>query len=135
MHARLEISVPESQRSLFDRDVSGVYTLIDKCGTANSALHKREPTAQDGNLPPIFLLLDPTRCGEPSGDSFVFSTSTRRYEYGESRPIIAMLDPKWRQSDVEGTQNVKCLIPCKWIEASAVKLMVGFNLFVRRKLC
>ena len=135
VHARLEISVPESQRSLFDRDVSGVYTLIDKCGTANSALHKREPTAQDGNLPPIFLLLDPTRCGEPSGDSFVFSTSTRRYEYGESRPIIAMLEPKWRQSDVEGTQSVKCLIPCKWIEASGVKLMVGFTLFVRRKLC
>ena len=65
----------------------------------------------------------------------MFSTSTRRYEYGESRPIIAMLEPKWRQSDVEGTQSVKCLIPCKWIEASGVKLMVGFNLFVRRKLC
>ncbi|RDX49190.1 hypothetical protein OH76DRAFT_561350 [Lentinus brumalis] len=122
VHARLEVSVPEEQRSFFDRDISGLYTLIDKCGTANSALHKREQTAQDGNLPPVFLLLDPTRCGEPSGDSFVFSTSTRRYEYGESRPIIAMLEPKWRQSDTEGTQNVKCLIPCKWVEASAVKL-------------
>ncbi|RPD59037.1 hypothetical protein L226DRAFT_489066 [Lentinus tigrinus ALCF2SS1-7] len=122
VHARLEVSVPESERSLFDRDISGVYTLIDKCGTANSALHKREQSAQDGNLPPIFLLLDPTRCGEPSGDSFVFSTSTRRYEYGESRPIIAMLEPKWRQSDIEGTQSVKCSIPCKWVQASAVKL-------------
>ncbi len=127
VHARLEVSVPVEQRSFFDRDISGLYTLIDKCGTANSALHKREQTAQDGNLPPVFLLLDPTRCGEPSGDSFVFSTSTRRYEYGESRPIIAMLEPKWRQSDTEGTQNVKCLIPCKWVEAPAVKLTVGIH--------
>ncbi|KAI9062495.1 hypothetical protein FKP32DRAFT_1593141 [Trametes sanguinea] len=122
VHAQLDVQVPEEHRALFDRDVSGTYTLIDKCGTANSALHKRTQTEADGNLPPIFLLLDPTRCGEPNQDSFVFSTSTRRYEYGESRPIIALLDPKWRQSDIEGTQNVKCSVPCRWIESAAVKL-------------
>ncbi|KAI0773312.1 hypothetical protein BD413DRAFT_541087 [Trametes elegans] len=123
VHARLDVHVDAEHRSLFDRDISGSYTLIDKCGTANSALHKRAQTDAEGNLPPIFLLLDPTRCGEPSGDSFVFSTSTRRYEYGESRPIIALLDSKWRQSDTEGTQNVKCIVPCRWVEATSVKLM------------
>ncbi|KAI0372611.1 hypothetical protein BV20DRAFT_1119632 [Pilatotrama ljubarskyi] len=122
VHARLEVRVPEAHRALFDRDVSGSYTLIDRCGTANSALHKRAQTKADEGLPPIFLLLDPTRCGEPSGDSFVFSTSTRRYEYGESRPIAALLDPKWRQSDVEGAQTVKCIVPCRWTEAEDVKL-------------
>ncbi|KAI0333863.1 hypothetical protein GY45DRAFT_1432004 [Cubamyces sp. BRFM 1775] len=122
VHAQLEVRVPEAQRSLFDRDISGTYTLIDKCGTANSALHKRTSTKADGKLPPIFLLLDPTRCGEPSQDSFVFSTSTRRYEYGESRPLIALLDPKWRQSDREGAQTVKCIVPCHWVEAKDVKL-------------
>ncbi|KAI8996425.1 hypothetical protein BD414DRAFT_477931 [Trametes punicea] len=122
VHAQLEVHVPRSHRTLFDRDISGTYTLIDKCGTANSALHKRAPTDADGNLPPIFLLLDPTRCGEPSQDSFVFTTSIRRYEYGESRPIIALLDSKWRQSDIEGTQNVKCIVPCHWVEAADVKL-------------
>lgn len=126
VHAQLEVTIPEDQRALFDRDISGVYTLIDKCGTANSALHKRALTVQDEHLPPIFLLLDPTRCGDPTQDSFVFSTSTRRYEYGESRPIIAYLDPKWRQSDIEGTENVKCNIPCRWIEASDVKLTVSY---------
>ena len=125
VHAQLEITVPDEQRALFDRDISGVYTLIDKCGTANSALHKRASTDNDAHLPPIYLLLDPTRCGEASGDSFVFSTSTRRYEYGESRPIIAVLDPKWRQSDVEGTQNVKCILPCRWVAASDVRLTVS----------
>ncbi|CDO78139.1 hypothetical protein BN946_scf184710.g4 [Trametes cinnabarina] len=122
VHAQVEVRVPKDHRAIFDRDISGTYTLIDKCGTANSALHKRAQTDADGTLPPIFLLLDPTRCGEPSQDSFVFSTSTRRYEYGESRPIIAMLDPKWRQSDVEGPQNVKCIVPCRWVEAAKVKL-------------
>ncbi|KAJ3001346.1 hypothetical protein NUW54_g6485 [Trametes sanguinea] len=63
VHAQLDVQVPEEHRALFDRDISGTYTLIDKCGTANSALHKRTQTEADGNLPPIFLLLDPTRCG------------------------------------------------------------------------
>ena len=125
VHAQLEISVSADQVVLLDRDVSGTYQLIDKCGTANSALHKRVSTKDDAHLPPIFLLLDPTRCGDASQDSFVFSTSTRRYEYGESRPIIALLDPKWRQSDVEGTQDVKCTVPCRWIEASNVRLVVS----------
>ncbi|PIL24715.1 hypothetical protein GSI_12601 [Ganoderma sinense ZZ0214-1] len=124
VHAQLEVRIPAGAASaqLFDRDVSGTYTLIDKCGTANAALHKRVPAEGDVNLPPIFLLLDPTRCGQPSGDAFVFSTSTRRYEYGESRPIIATLEPKWRQSDVVGVQHVKCILPCRWVEAKDVKL-------------
>ncbi|KAI0831805.1 hypothetical protein BC628DRAFT_1311075 [Trametes gibbosa] len=123
VHAQVEVRVPAAAREQFDRDISGSYTLIEKCGTANSALHKRTQTGKDKNLPPIFLLLDPTRCGEPSGDSFVFSTSTRRYEYGESRPLIAMLDSKWRQTDVEGAQTVKCIIPCLWTEAADVRLI------------
>ncbi|KAI0675815.1 hypothetical protein C8Q78DRAFT_1006678 [Trametes maxima] len=105
VHAQLDVRVPAEHRALFDRDISGNYTLIDRCGTANASLHKRTPTAADGNAPPLFLLLDPTRCGEPTEDSFVFSTSTRRYEYGESRPI-----------------TVKCIVPCKWVEATDVKM-------------
>ena len=51
---------------------------------ANAALHKRMSTQANAHLPrALFLLLNPTCCGEPSQDSFVFSTSTSRYEYGE----------------------------------------------------
>ena len=130
VHARLEVRVPPEAQSSFDRDVSGTYTLIDRCGTANAALHKRAPKEGEGNLPPVFLLLDPTRCGEPSGDAFVFSTSTRRYEYGESRPILATLEPKWSQSDVVGVQHVKCILLCRWAEAADVKLTVRLVCFL-----
>ena len=125
VHAQLEVSVPPEYLALLDRNISGTYRLIDQCGTANSALHKRVPAEADAHLPPIFLLLDPTRCGDGSQDSFVFSTSARRYEYGEARPIIALLEPKWRQSDVEGTQTVTCIFPCRWVDASDVKLTVS----------
>ena len=136
VHAQLEVSAPEDQVGLLDRDISSTYVLTDKrCGTANSALHKRVSTQADVHLPPPALLLDPTRRGEPSHwqGSFVFSTSTRRYEYGETRPIIASLEPKWRQSDVQGTQNVKCVVPCRWAETADVKLAV--SVYHRSALC
>ena len=82
-------------------------------------------TQADAHLPPLFPVLDPTRCGEPSQDLFVFSTSTRRYEYGGTRFIIALLDPKWPQSDVQDTQNVKCVDPGRWAETANVKLAVS----------
>ena len=133
VHAQLEVRVPAGAAGarLFDRYVSGTYTLIDKCGTANAALHKRAQMEGEGNLPPIFLLLGPTRCGDPNGDEFAFSMSTRRYEYGESRPIIATLEPKSRESDTVGVQKVKCILPCRWVEANDVKLMVCFPTFLR----
>ncbi|CCM02539.1 uncharacterized protein FIBRA_04641 [Fibroporia radiculosa] len=125
VNSRLEISVSEEDIEHFDRDISGVYTLLDKCGTANSALHKRSLEPADGNLPPLFLLMDPTRCGDPDDDCFVISISKRRYEYGETRPLICQFDSKWRQSDAHDTQSVKCYIPYKWVEASDVYLMAA----------
>ncbi|KAI0272498.1 hypothetical protein BC834DRAFT_817628 [Gloeopeniophorella convolvens] len=120
--SKLEISVPEGDVSHFDRDISGTYELLDKCGTANNALHKKVSTASDASLPPLFLLLDPTRSGKPSDDAFAFSTSTRRYEYREARPIFARLQSSWRQSDKAGPQRVSCTIPQKYVLAKEVGL-------------
>ncbi|KAH8091667.1 hypothetical protein BXZ70DRAFT_952767 [Cristinia sonorae] len=122
VHSRLEISVPTDEVKKFDRDLSGVYVLHDKCGTANGALHKRIPAASDKDLPPVFLFLDPTRCGDPKADKFVFSISKRRYEYGEARPILGQLASSWRQSDIEGTREVKCEMPYTWTTSSKVRL-------------
>ncbi|KAH7890853.1 hypothetical protein F5I97DRAFT_1923345 [Phlebopus sp. FC_14] len=122
VYSRLQISVPKDKVSLFDRDISGTYVLLDKCGTACGALHKNESDPDDEDLPPLFMMLDPTRCGNPNEDSFVFSTSTRRYEYGEFRPIICKLAASWRQSDVEGEQSVACHVPVRWVASVAVKL-------------
>ncbi|KAJ3557316.1 hypothetical protein NM688_g1536 [Phlebia brevispora] len=127
VHSRLEIKIPDADIAKFDRDISGVYVLLDKCGTANSALHKRIATPADAHQPPVFMLLDPTRCGPSEEDAFTFSTSIRRYEYGETRPVICSLDPKWRQSDVEGTQDVTCRIPCKWTASPEVSLTAAAN--------
>jgi hypothetical protein len=124
VHSQLKIDVPSESISEFDRDISGTYTLLDKCGTANSALHRRSQVEGEKDLPPLFLLMDPTRCGTASLDCFVVSTSKRRYEYGESRPIICKLDSKWRQSDVEGVEDLDCQIPVKWISVDTVTLEV-----------
>ncbi|KAG2365027.1 hypothetical protein BDR07DRAFT_1449967 [Suillus spraguei] len=122
VHSQLHINIPESQMSHFDRDISGVYVLLDKCGTANGALHKKLPSDDDASLPPLFMMLDPTRCGNPAEDPFVFTTSMRRYDFGEFRPIICKLDPSWRQSDVQGEQRVKCHVPLHWMNSESVKV-------------
>jgi hypothetical protein len=123
VHSSLKIAVPEDEVGLFDRDISGTYDLLEKCGTANGALHKRRPTDGETNLPSVFMLLDPHRTDD-SEDCFVFSISNRRYEYGETRPIICKLDSSWRQSHKEDEESVTCSIPWKWISTENVTLKV-----------
>jgi hypothetical protein len=124
VHSQIKISLPVDDVSKFSRDISGVYTLLEKCGTANSALHKKVPTENEANLPPLFMLLDPTRCGEADKDHFVFSISKRRYEFGETRPIICRLDHMWRQSNKDGQEEVSCYLPCKWTKAETIRMQV-----------
>ncbi|KAF9045664.1 hypothetical protein BDZ89DRAFT_1058637 [Hymenopellis radicata] len=116
---QLQVTVRTEDLKNFDRDISGVYTLLEQCGTANGALHKRELEGEA--LPPLFMLLDPHRTND-SEDSFVFSTSRRRHQFGESRPIIAKLFSKWRPSSEEGPQTVQCCIPFMWVASSNVSL-------------
>ncbi|KAJ7130633.1 hypothetical protein C8R44DRAFT_872419 [Mycena epipterygia] len=119
VHSKLQITVSPDAVGKFDRDVSGIYTLFDKCGTANGALHKKEMT-KDDTLPPLFLLMHPQRTSEDD-DCFAFSISRRRYAYGESRPIIALLDPKWRQSSDKHPKQVACRVPI-WMTTESVRL-------------
>lgn len=125
VNSQLEISVGAKDLVHFDRDISGEYVLLDKCGTANSALHKKVTNDKDAHLPPLFLFLDPTRCGDPSDDSFVISTSKRRYEYGETRPLICQFESKWRQSDTDEKEAIRAHIPYKWTGAPSVRLAVS----------
>jgi len=127
--SQLEVSVPSEDVIHFDRDISGTYVLLDKCGTANNALHKKIASTEDAALPPLFLLLDPTRSGKPTDDAFAFSTTIRRLEYRETRPIFARLQPSWRQSSKEGPQRVSCVIPQKYVPADGVSLQVCFPFY------
>ncbi|KAL4062601.1 hypothetical protein J3A83DRAFT_4381778 [Scleroderma citrinum] len=124
VHSHLSISVPDEHKSLFDHDISGTYALLDKCGTACGALHRRMEGSDDDSLPALFMMFDPTRCGDPKDDAFVFTTSIRRYEYGEFRPIVGKLVSSWRQSDVQGDQSVVCHVPVLWTDSNDVTLQV-----------
>lgn len=125
--SQLEVSVPREDVVHFDRDIVGTYVLLDKCGTANNALHKKVATKEETDLPPLFLFLNPTRSGQPSDDPFVFSTTIRRLEYRETRPIFARLHPSWRQTSKDGPQRVSCVIPQKYVFADGVSLEVCFT--------
>ena len=127
VHSHLKVTVPADKVSLLDRDISGTYALLDKCGTACGALHKREATAEDTELPPLFMMLDPTRCGDPKDDAFVFTTAIRRYDYGEFRPIVCKFPGSWRQSDVQGDQSVTCHVPVQWVYSDKVSLQVSLH--------
>lgn len=121
----LQITLENPDDSPFDRDIQGRYVWLDKCGTANSALHKRIPRDEEAHLPPLFLLLDPIRTGPPEADSFVISIDMRRYQYGEKRPVIATLDSSWRQSSKSEYASVPSEAPCQWVHAPDVSLQVG----------
>ncbi|KAF9240628.1 hypothetical protein BU15DRAFT_73858 [Melanogaster broomeanus] len=122
VHSHLKITVPKDKIPLLDRDISGTYALLDKCGTACEGLHKRETTPNDSELPPLFMMLDPTRCGDAKEDAFVFTSTIRRFDYGEFRPIVCKLAASWRQSDVQGDRSVNCRVPILWVTSDVVSL-------------
>ena len=118
---QLSITLEEPTRvDRFDRDVQGTYLYLPKCGTASASLHKQikdiSGNVPDPEKPELFFFLDPTRCREPSRDLFVFSTSKHRLEFKEYRPVLASLDPSWRQSDAVN-KKVKCHIFFEWVTA------------------
>jgi len=127
VYSQLRISVDEdSEASVLERDIAGLYDLFDRCGTANSGLHKKEPTTDEIDLPPLYFFLDPLRCADPTEDPYVFSISKIRYEFGEMRPIICALDPKWRQiTAVDGKHSkVGAHVSSVWSKSKEVALQV-----------
>ncbi|KIY49972.1 hypothetical protein FISHEDRAFT_40207 [Fistulina hepatica ATCC 64428] len=122
----VHVRVPEASRVDFDRDISGDYRLLPRCGTANGALHKRMPGLGDEDLPPLYMLYDPHRTRNDR-DCFVFSISKRRYEYGESRPVVAKMVPSWKQPDTAAEKTAKCCLPVKWMKVDSVRLEVGMH--------
>lgn len=115
--SHLRVNVPEEEKLVLDRDVSGDYRLLPNCGTAQGALHIRDDNP-DGR-PPIYFFLDQMRTGDAVNDSFVFSEDHRRLGYGEVRSIIAKFDPSWRQSAVDGPKNVTVLVHGQWVAVEA----------------
>ena len=134
VYSQLRISIDEdsAESSVLERDIAGLYTLFDRCGTANGGLHKKEPAADEVDLPPLYFFLDPIRCADPTEDPYVFSISKIRYEFGETRPIICVLNPKWRQiTAVDGKSSaVNAHVSSVWSKFKEVALQVCFTFFL-----
>jgi hypothetical protein len=135
VYSQLEVSWDEEDMELakvgIDKNLSGKYILLDKCGTANSALHRQVdgPQSRHGDNRTIYLFLDPTRTGDPHDDSFVFSKSKKRLDYLESRDVIARLDASWRQpawneDDAAAAKSIECTIPYIWSSCDAMEVKV-----------
>lgn len=124
VYDQIGISVPEEHASKLDRDISGVYNLLDRCGTANAALHKQGSNRPGADLPTLYMFLDPSRCGPEKDDNFVISISHRRYEFAETRPIVCRL-LRWRQSSDSVAKVVSCQVLCKWQFLPSVTLTVS----------
>ncbi|KAG8902838.1 hypothetical protein FRB99_004034, partial [Tulasnella sp. 403] len=121
--ANLRITVPQESKSLLDEDIDGDYRWLPKCAAANASLHVKEGT--DPTKPSIFFFLDPSRWGENDTDSFVFSSTFRRCEYGETRPVYAIVDPKWRQSDTMKTETMSCTVLHRWVALDGMSLQTS----------
>ncbi|KAJ4475050.1 hypothetical protein J3R30DRAFT_3777458 [Lentinula aciculospora] len=117
--SEIQMSVSNTDKSKFDRDISGSYELLERCGTACNALHRQKNG--DKSLPQLYMIFIPHRTRD-SEDCFMFSTEIRRLEFGESRPFVAKLSPKWRQSSTDNSEEVTCVLPFQWIESSVVNL-------------
>ena len=129
--SQVEVVVPLEAKNALDRNLSGVYTLLPKCGQAMTSLHKKETDESDIGLPPLYFFFDPTRCGEADDDIYVFSTSTERLGFGTERAVIAGLDPKWRESS-KAQEKVRLDVRGGWVKCESAHLTAvgGSNIAV-----
>jgi site-specific DNA-cytosine methylase len=115
---RLYITVPATAIADVGVDLSGQYDALPHCGTAGDSLYKKHGTSADK---PVYLLLNPTRDGDPKLDRFVFTSDKERIEFGE-RPILASLDPKWSPCvDCKSFERTSLQPTGKW-QSSALQL-------------
>ena len=86
-----------------------------------SSLHRKLDDGSQKGLPPLYLFFDPTRSGEADDDSYVFSTSTERLDFATERAVIAVLDPKWRESS-KAMETVRLDVRGGWAVCDQARL-------------
>jgi hypothetical protein len=117
--SQLTLDVPPEANRALDRSLSGTYTLLPSCGQAQSSLHVKEST--EVGQPPLYFFLDPSRCGNPKDDRYVFSTSNERLDYTAERDVVASFTPKWRESDTP-SESIEMTVDGGWVRCSAAHL-------------
>jgi site-specific DNA-cytosine methylase len=105
----IEIVPDATSTSLAALDIAGKYALIPDCGTACNSLYKRI-TASQGFEKDVFFFLDPDPVKPCSQDSFVFSSTCHRLEYGEARDVVAKIQSAWRPWNLKTSQPLSARI-------------------------
>ncbi|KAL1747842.1 hypothetical protein HDZ31DRAFT_60876 [Schizophyllum fasciatum] len=122
VYSQLKITVAPEDLPYLDCDITGIYDLLDKCGTANGALHKKR--SDDPDALPLYFLYDPDRVYKD--DHFVFSFSKRRHEHGETRALVCrVVDKDWQPPREAGEQEVECQTPCRWTPMDSLQLQAS----------
>jgi len=77
----------------------------------------------------MYMMLDPSRTGEPDTDRVVFAREHSRLGYGETRTTAAELEPSWRpwsradDATAALPKTVEALVPGQWRKASSLDLV------------
>ncbi|TGZ83578.1 hypothetical protein EX30DRAFT_327192 [Ascodesmis nigricans] len=121
--SHLKVSVPDDVKGTLERDISGRYKLLPNCGAAQASLHIRVSSEDDMDETPLFFFIDQTRI-LLGNDCFVFSEDHRRLAFDETRPVIAKLQPEFRQphSDDDKVHKAKTTVRGHWVSLPRVKL-------------
>ena len=114
---QIRVDVAPESLPMLDKDIRGVYQLLQDCGTSFGSLHKKivSPGSEEE---PVFLFHDPNPYGRLVEDSFVFATTTYRLNWDQRRQIIARLNPSWKPSKAQESK-VECTIEGEWRDTDA----------------
>mmetsp|Transcript_22634 Transcript_22634/g.62827 ORF Transcript_22634/g.62827 Transcript_22634/m.62827 type:complete len:2149 (-) Transcript_22634:730-7176(-) len=107
-----DFKVPAEDAAYLEQDVSGTYSLLEKCGHAANGLHKNAVCGPE--KAPMYFFLDPSRCGGAETDHYVFAPSHRRLRFNEDRGQISALDAAWRPNARKGAQKVSMSVLGVW---------------------
>ncbi|KAI1921015.1 hypothetical protein LOZ12_001185 [Ophidiomyces ophidiicola] len=107
--------------STLDIDINGEYELLQDCGGPCGSLYKR---ISSHSRKAIFFFLDPTEFGPDELDSWVFAAEHNRLDFGQTREVIAQIQPDWSAFRLgDNPQSANCWYR-KWVKSSSTSLKV-----------
>ncbi|KZT54292.1 hypothetical protein CALCODRAFT_17501 [Calocera cornea HHB12733] len=116
-----KITVDPDDVERLDFDISGTYKLLPDCGGAARSLHRRAEKAPDGRE--FFFFRDPRRGDFAREDCYSFSSTHRRLDFGEDRPVVAALAKSWREHDGKGAERVHTHVRRAWVRAAGLEIL------------
>ena len=121
------VNMQQEDVEYMTEDIRGEYSLLSHCNSAENSMYVRRSGASSSasssasDVAPMYMFVDPDKCGAGTADSVVFSRSNRRALFGEVRHVVASLSPKWRPDHVVPTEGegererVNCTTNGSWL--------------------